>query len=156
CGVRGELGIRGAAGRGDGTAYAACRIRCSGHPVLELVGAVPGEDDVAVAVSETGDHAATVRVYALIGIRRGSGIAGPGDEPVIDDERRVLPLPQLRILCRKETDPVDEDARHAELPSSLRFRPAAASSTQSATRRTVRPSGASAAASTSVRSIETT
>ena len=123
--------------------------------MLEFLRTVAGEDQVAVAVDEAGDHAAAARVDALVGIRSVSGIAEPGDMTVLDHDRGIVALRREisggRVVGDEKSDVVDEGGVHERILTA-----AASSSTQSATRRTVRPSGASLLASTSVKSADST
>ena len=65
--VRRELLVGGGAGGGDGGADAAGGVRRPGHPRRELLGAVPGEDEVAVRVDEPRDDRPTAEVVRRVG-----------------------------------------------------------------------------------------
>ena len=109
-----ELVLGGVAGRGGGDPDPGRRVRPARHAGGELVGAIPGEDDVRVAVHEARDDAAPGRIESLV-----AGRARPfdrGDRVALDHERGVAdepkrPLAQLRLAGDEETDVVDDEAQ---------------------------------------------
>src|SRR5690606_13774787 len=95
------------------------------------------EHQVAVAVDEPRDDAATFGVDARVCRRCVGGVAHPGDDAIFDDDSHAFTFggqPTVRLVIGyQETDAVDESAGHAR-----NLRPPAASSTHRATRRRVR------------------
>ena len=117
-GQRAQLvGARGAR-RGRGLADPARLVRAPRHPRRELVGPVPGEDEMRVTVDEARDNAAAVRVEALVagsagGLDRRHSLALDHQRGVADDPQGTLPA--LRFVRDEEPDVVDDQA-HARAP----------------------------------------
>src|SRR5262249_10220841 len=87
--VCGELLVGGGAGGRDGGADPAGGVRLAGHPGRELLRAVAGEHQVAVAVDEAGEHGAAARADDLVGGGGRGGRADPADPGAVDDQRSV-------------------------------------------------------------------
>ena len=90
-------------------------VRRPGHPCRELLGSVPGEDQVGMAVDEARKHAPPPGVEMLV--RVGAGALDRDHRLVLDHERRVAhdperPLADLGIVRDQEPDVVDRQRAH--------------------------------------------
>ena len=104
-------------GRLGGHADPAGLVRRARHPRRELLGAIPGEDQMGVRVDEAGDHAATPGVEVLVA--GGAGRLDGAHRPVLDHQRRIAhepqrPVAELRVVGDQQPDPVDHERAHGE------------------------------------------
>ncbi len=105
-----------------------------GHPGRELLRAVAGEDQVAVAVHEAGQHRPAARVDHLVGGGRLGGRADPGDPAALDDQRRVGPSAPSRsrsalgVVGDELADVGDQRRGHSAPIASSSSRPISSSS----------------------------
>jgi endoglycosylceramidase len=84
-----QLVVAGGAGGGDGGADAAGAVGAAGHAGVELLGPVPGEDQMGVGVDEPGEGGPAGGVHPGVGGRGGGGRARPGDPVPVEDEGGV-------------------------------------------------------------------